>query len=718
MNALQKIKLTIMILLCLAASLPAVAATNRNRSAQNADEIVQFLEARNNSIKSFEIKLKQVSFDIDLEDYETFKEDMLNIEQNKDSNLSSSEKAEKLIYKWGNPQMRLERHGIQNGERFRESYIKDGNDTEIRCYDGLLYYDYSIQHPQFVINCKVPNVKHTNLSDIGFGFNAEALRNGGKILSFEQNEKQIQIEFKYSETSSMVVKQIFNNDFRLLYSQTQINENYQVENYYLLHKNIEGYLVPSIIINVDINKNNNKCGIMLYLIEDVKFNPFLTNEDFSVGKIPDKTLVVDYRFNPERLEKYGVFRYAAYNPNIVQAGLREAEDLIESLNNSRSERQNLSMRDSRTGKKALSIDVQKWLHKPINLNTWPPDQLTIVNFWEIGCGFCVREIPENNELYEWFKEKGIPFFSIHQARNDTDSIMNFIQNSKDTDNDIDINKIQYPVAVDKPVTNRIGWNSATFNKYGIDEIPNYVIIGKDGNVISYEGKIEKENIEKILSGNKDIIAKMQGKQKPVRKLNAIPTGWLEDNLEPNSQIKGRFFIYREDTPDFVIRNINTDKEIESQLIPHTSMGQAVGELLLSAKVPDRGKSLKGNISITAQHSQVSELITIPYELKSKSIVDYVSPVIWFGSVQNGNKATKTIQLHVDPNYEISVNKDTVPSNMQFKIKDFEDKPNDISIDCIFQSNKTCFQQGNIELLVMDKQNNKESVKLEYCAFVY
>ncbi|MBN2591332.1 MAG: hypothetical protein JXA96_15815 [Sedimentisphaerales bacterium] len=81
MAILGKIKLASLILLSLTTSL----------SAQNADEILNFLEARNDSIKSFEIKLQQAYFNIDLKDYEAFKEDIDKLKQNKEANLNVSE---------------------------------------------------------------------------------------------------------------------------------------------------------------------------------------------------------------------------------------------------------------------------------------------------------------------------------------------------------------------------------------------------------------------------------------------------------------------------------------------------------------------------------------------------------------------------------------------------------------------------------------------------
>ncbi|MBN2591331.1 MAG: TlpA family protein disulfide reductase [Sedimentisphaerales bacterium] len=514
------------------------------------------------------------------------------------------------------------------------------------------------------------------------------------------------------------MSQTYNSDLDFIYSQTKINEDYQVEDHYLLHKNIEGYSVPRITININIDKKNNECDIWLYLIEDVKFNPFLSNKDFSVVDIPDKTLVIDYRFNPEEQMRYGEYCYAAVNPDMVQAGLQEAEGLINSLHKTHTSRDSLSLRDSRTGKKAPSLDIQQWLNKPINLNTWPPGKLTIMNFWDIGCSFCTREIPENNELYEWFKEKDVLFFSIHMARKDTDSIIDFIQSPSENPEDfIDINKIQYPVAIDKPGTNSFGWSSATFNKYGIDGIPDYVIIDQEGNVISYERTIKKEDIEKILSGDKDIIARIKKKQKPVRKLNSIPNGLIVENLEPNSQVKGRFFIYREDTPELVLRNIDSDEAIESQWLQHNSMGQAVGELLLSVDTPDWGQTLKGNIAVITEHSQVSELVTILYEISSRSIAKYVSPVIWFGSVQKGKKITRKFMLQGASNHKVSIKEVSVPTDIELEIGDIEQNSNNIVIDCVLSPMESGFQHGNIELLAVNEQGDKQSIKLDYCAFV-
>jgi len=42
-------------------------------------------------------------------------------------------------------------------------------------------------------------------------------------------------------------------------------------------------------------------------------------------------------------------------------------------------------------------------------------RFTVLNFFSMGCGFCIREIPENNELAEWIKSRGGRFLAIHSA---------------------------------------------------------------------------------------------------------------------------------------------------------------------------------------------------------------------------------------------------------------------------------------------------------------
>ncbi len=723
----NKIKTVSLILLCVTTSLVA----------QNTEDFLRFLEARDESIKSYEIKLRRIMFDIDLDDYEAFKKSVEQLAQNEVEGQNASEQAEQLVKTWAEEVRWLERHAIWQGDRFKETLVFDSGSTTIKSYGGQLYYRYVVTNRQLDIHVKIPNVHHTNIGDLGLAIGG--LRTRGKVLSFEQSEEGVRCVFSLSDDDSRTTTQEYDSNLGLYYSRYKLTERIQVENYYLFRKNIDGYSIPSIKIEISRYGRRNECSIWIYVIEDVKLNCLLTDEDLSLGDIPEKTLVIDKRFEPEIQWRYGEYCQAAANPDAVHDGRSTPEEMIQFLKDTSSDREALSTRDSRTGRKAPQLQIKEWLQKPISSGPWPPNRLTVINFWSIGCGFCIREIPENNELSEWLEDKGGLFISIHSAANEPQNIGELIKNiaeklkeksdlvllgrpaaqkPQNINDFMDSNKIQYTVGLDEPDTQRTYWGSTTFAEYGIDSIPCYVIIDKDGNVISYERTVTKQKLEKLLLSESNGEAQQQTSLKDARKLTAIPNGWLAADLEPNSQVKGRFFVFRADTPEIMLRRLaTTDRTIKSEWSKHTTDSQTVNEVLFTARTPGWGETLKGHIDLIAQYAQVEELVTIPYELQSRSLAKCVSPIIWFGPVQKGSSITRRITLQVDSLRKVSVSTVSVPSNLRLQILNREQKSNNIFVDCIFSSEKSGLQKGSVEFLAVDGENNKQSLELDYCAFV-
>ena len=703
-------------------------------AAGQADDFLRFLEARDESIASYEIKLRQITFDIALDDYEAFKTSVEQIAKDKTGSLSPSQQAEQLVGTWAKEAHRLERHVLHRGERFKETVGFRSGGTTFKSYDGRLYYRYVADNRQLDIHATMPNVHHTNIEDLGF--TSGWLRRGGKILSFEQNAEGARCEILFSEDDSLTVTQQYNRNFGL-YREHFIDNRQQSDYlYYLFHENIDGYSVPHLKINISPNPRRNECSIWMLVIEDVQFNRLFTDEDLSLGEIPTETLVIDYRFKPNIQWHYGEYYQAAANPDAVHAGYAKPEEMLEFLKNKRGQREAMATRDSRVGGKAPSPNIKQWLSEPYNLDVWPPGQFTVVNFWSIGCGFCIREIPQNNDLSQWLKSRGGLFLSIHTATKEPQGVIEYIENiagwlkdkgqllasgrsavKKPSVNDyIDSNKIQYTVGLDEPYTQRTYWGSATFAKYGVNSIPCYIVIDKDGNVISYERTVTKQMLEELMTKKPDqVTAGTKGKAE--QRLDVIPKGWLARELEPNSQVQGRFFVFRSETPDADLHELESlGDAIDCQWTRHSASGQTVYEVMLTAKTPDWGQTLKGDVALVAKYGNVEEMVTIPYELRSRSLAG-VSDILWLGPVAKGETVSRTIALQSDPQQKVSVKTVSVPSDFQVRVSETVEGSNRILVECSFSSQESGLRRGTAQLLARDGEGNQQPLRLEYCAFV-
>ena len=723
MPVCRKMSTICLVVLCVTSSL----------GAGQADDFLRFLEARDASIASYEIKLRQISFHIALDDYEAFKASIEQMAKDKTGSLSPSQQAEQLVRKWTEKDRGLERHVLHRGEHFKETLVFRSGGKDITVYNGRLYYDYSGPNQQLDIHAKMPNVHHTNIGDLGF---AAGGRRRGKILSFEQNEKGVRCVISFSDDNSRITTKEYNSNFGLCHSHFKHNQG-QIDNYYLFHEKIDGYSVPRLKIYISPIPRRNECSIWILVIEDVKFNLPLTDEDLSLGQLPDRTLVIDYRFKPKIQWRYGEFCRAAANPESVHAGYARPEQMLEFLKKKRGQREALATRDSRISRKAPSPNIKQWLSEPVDLDTWPPGRLTVVNFWSIGCGFCIREIPQNNDLSQWLKSKDGIFVSIHTATREPKNVIEYIENiagwlkdkgelitsgrsaakNPSVNDYIDSNKIQYTVGLDKPDAQRTYWGSATFAKYGVNGIPCYVIIDKDGNVISYERTVTKQMLEEFMSGKPGQAAK-RAKSQANQQLDVIPKGWFARDLEPNSQIQGRFFVFRPETPDADLHELERPGDvIDCQWTRHSASGQTIYEVILTAKTPDWGQTLKGDIALVAKYGNVEEMVTIPYELRSRDLAGCVSDILWLGPVEKGETVSRTIMLQSDPKRKVTVKALSVPSDFQIHVPESGGESNRILVEFAFSSKESGLQRGTAQLVVQDSEGSEHPLRLEYCAFV-
>ncbi|MHC4168482.1 MAG: M56 family metallopeptidase [Planctomycetota bacterium] len=676
--------------------------TRGSTSRPNSDDFLHFLEARDESIVNYEIKLRRVRFDIESDRCEAFRERIEQLAKHESAGVSPSKQAEQLVQTWGGKVRWLEEHVLHRGEHFKETVVFASGSTRVSSYDGRLYSHY--RPGQLDIHAKIPNVWHATLRELGLA--AKGIRKSGKLVSFEQDQDGVRCLFSRPGEDPYATTRAYDRDFSLCHLQYRFSDKSQLDHYYMFHENIDGYQIPRIKVELD-HGHKRGCSVYLHVIEDVRLNCALTDEDLSVGDLPDRALVQDYRFEPDNQWHYNEYRLAVENPEIVRAGRCEPEDMVRRLNKTRSGREALSTRDSRIGRKAPALETAEWLLNPPGTDTWPTGRFTVLNFCSIGCGFCIREIPENNELGEWVKSRGGNFLAIHSVTAESGKIKDAFGSRG----------VPYPMALDRPGGERAYWGSATFARYGINSIPKYVTISEDGRVLSYDRSLTKEMLQTLMTSDpNEVVAR--ARRKEVRRLTAIPNGWIAGDLEPDSRVLGRFFVFREDTPDLKLRRSDTaGTEVEFNGTHHSADGQTVYEVLLTAKAPSWGGAIKGRVSLIAGYGQAEELLTIPYELASKSLAKCVCPSVCFGVVQKGKTVVRRTKLQRNPNHKVAIIVVSAPSDFQLRINGLGGQPGEILAECSFRSDKPGFQKGTAKFLLRDREGNEQPLTFDYSAFV-
>ena len=102
-------------------------------------------------------------------------------------------------------------------------------------------------------------------------------------------------------------------------------------------------------------------------------------------------------------------------------------------------------------------------------------KVLLVDFWATWCGPCVAEIPNMLAEYEKYHDKGFEVVGI-----------SLDEERADVENFVVENKIPWPI-----IFAGKGWQDPVAQFYGISGIPQLVLIGRDGNVITLDIRGEK-----------------------------------------------------------------------------------------------------------------------------------------------------------------------------------------------------------------------------------
>lgn len=572
--------------------------------AQNDEiqEILGHLKARENSITNFEIKLRRASFHLESDDVIDIEKAIQTVAEKDDvTDTDTVTWAEELVRTWSKKNSWMTEHIHQRDQCFKQTRISNkGKYVDVEVYDGQLYYDYRQINRQLDIHPKIPNIAHVTLSAIGLS--AKGLCQGPEQVSVKWNTDGSRCVI--SKTGHEFGYVTYEYDRHLGLRRLQYEGD--PTEYFLFHKDVDGYSIPRVKIRLSRNPRNNTCWVQVRIIEQIRLNGPMTDKDLALGDLPDSTLVIDYRFTPNRQWRWSEYCQSATNPDRICTGQADPKEFIEFLDRTSGQRKAHAVRNSRIGRQAPPLHVQGWLTRIPKLDTWPPDRFTVLNFCGISCGFCLHEFPDNKELAQWLTDQGTQFLAIHAARNDPLPVINVL----------DQNHVGYFVGLDESSDQAAFWNSATFAEYGIIGIPAYVTIAQDGRVLSYDRTLTKERLSQLMATDPNEMVG-QDVQTPA---SIIPSGWLVRDLEPKIDVQSRFFIYRPETPDLtLLRPETSDNSLTCNWTLHRTETQAVYEVHLSAQAPDPGQTLKGHLTLLARYNNREEPITIPYELHANNI---------------------------------------------------------------------------------------------------
>ena len=124
------------------------------------------------------------------------------------------------------------------------------------------------------------------------------------------------------------------------------------------------------------------------------------------------------------------------------------------------------------GKSAPPLRAVSWLNSPALGADKLRGKIVLVDFWGIGCGPCVAELPGVERAWQLLKGKGVVFVGLHDSGATPAELKKFAREKG----------LTFPLAIDAEAK-KDGYFGATFQDWGIVGIPTSAVIGRDGHVL-------------------------------------------------------------------------------------------------------------------------------------------------------------------------------------------------------------------------------------------
>lgn len=170
------------------------------------------------------------------------------------------------------------------------------------------------------------------------------------------------------------------------------------------------------------------------------------------------------------------------NTNIVEQNEVKEENVIEAENKTDEE---ISKEDTKI--KAINFTVYDENNNEVKLEDYIGKPI-VINYWATWCGYCVKEMPTFNKVYEEEKDE-VVFMMI----NATDGVSETVDKAKKF---IKENNFQFPVYYD--IKEEVGY------QYGIYSLPTTIFINKKGEIeIGYKGMLSEEILKKEIQKIKE-----------------------------------------------------------------------------------------------------------------------------------------------------------------------------------------------------------------------
>lgn len=145
--------------------------------------------------------------------------------------------------------------------------------------------------------------------------------------------------------------------------------------------------------------------------------------------------------------------------------------------------------DLEVGDPAPSVEIEEWIQGETLVGEGNP---YIVEFWATWCVPCRKSIPELNELYKRYRERGLTVIGISDEVKSVSKVRSFVKKQGD--------RMSYPVAIDG------GAKDAWFKAAGRSGIPSAFIVDAKNTIVWIGNPLSRDFVsivDKVVEGRYD-----------------------------------------------------------------------------------------------------------------------------------------------------------------------------------------------------------------------